>query len=83
MDLRLPHGRGYHEWARSTPVADAVACIVAFAGMIVAAYAILFLLAALRDGHRDVALHNAAILLSVGMLNLSVEVGRRWRRHHH
>jgi hypothetical protein len=83
MDLRIRHAPGYHEWERSTPVADAVACIVSFASTIVAAYAIIFLMAALRDDNRDIAMHNAAILFSVALLNAAVEMGRRWRRHHY
>jgi hydrogenase-4 membrane subunit HyfE len=76
------HRRSYHEWPSSTPVLDIVRAVVAAASVLIAAYAIIFLGFAVRDGSgSDIAAYGL-FLVGVLLANAAVEVTRRWRRHH-
>jgi hypothetical protein len=82
MGTRPLHGPGYHEWARSTPVADAIVTVIAVASIVIGGYALLFLVLAAANGDADDALANALFLVCIGLVNGLVDTVRWWRRHH-
>jgi hypothetical protein len=78
----LDHSARYHEWPASTPVLDAVACVLAVASVVIGSYAALFLVFALGAGDRETALADALFFVAIGLAHGLLEVVRRWRRHH-
>jgi hypothetical protein len=73
---------GYHAYARSTPVIDAIGAIVGVASVVIGTYALLFLGFALHHGNADVAILNALMLAVIAVANGLFEVMRHWLRHH-
>jgi formate-dependent nitrite reductase membrane component NrfD len=82
MGLRVSHRPDYHEWARSTPVIDAIGTVVAFASVVIGGYAALFLVMAIGAGRWDVAADDALIFLFIALANGAVDAARHWYRHH-
>jgi hypothetical protein len=82
--MHRPWGRSrsYHEWPSSTPVIDAVRTIVAFASLVIGAYAALFLAFAVMDGDREAAAQNVLFFVAIGLANGLMDGLRHWRRHH-
>jgi hypothetical protein len=60
------HRPGYHEWASSTPVIDAIGAVVAVASLVIGSQAALFLLFALSSGDRETAAENALFFVAIG-----------------
>jgi hypothetical protein len=72
----------YHEWARETPVLDAVGSIVGVASVIVGGHAAAFFAAAVRDRNTGMAVDMLPYFAIIGAANGTVGAVRRWRRHH-
>ena len=76
------HSAGYHEWARSTPVIDAVGTVLAVASVVIGAYAALFLSFALGHGDGDTVFDCSLFFVGIAIANGGLDAVRRWRRHH-
>jgi hypothetical protein len=76
------HRPGYHEWAGSTPVIDAIGAVVAVASLVIGSQAALFLLFALWSGDPETAAENALFFVAIAVANGAVDALRHWRRHH-
>jgi hypothetical protein len=83
MRLHWEHARSYHEWESTTPVVDALGAVVAVASVVIGGHATLFLAVAVSDGDDVAAVENGLILVAIGIANCSVDLLRRWRRHHY
>jgi hypothetical protein len=78
----MRHAHGYHAYARSTPVIDAIGAIVAVASVVIGTYALLFLAFAMHHGNSVVAFQNGLVLAAIAVANGLFETMRRWIRHH-
>jgi hypothetical protein len=76
------HASGYHAYARSTPVIDAIGAIVGVASIVIGTYALLFLGFAMHHGNAAVALQNGLVLAAIAVTNVVFEAIRHWIRHH-
>jgi hypothetical protein len=82
MRLHWEHSPSYHEWESTTPVVDALGAVVAVASIVIGGHATLFLAVAVRTGDAAAAVENGLFLVAIGLANGSVDLLRRWRRHH-
>jgi hypothetical protein len=82
MHLPFEHSRGYHEWESTTPVIDALGAVVGVASIVIGGHAAIFLAYAMSDGDDSAAVQNGLFLVAIGVANGSVDMLRRWRRHH-
>ena len=82
MGRLIRHRPGYHEWASSTPVVDAIGTVVAVASVVIGAYAALFMVIAYNVRRWDLVVENAVFFVFIAIANGAVDALRRWRRHH-
>ena len=78
----MRHAPGYHAYARTTPVIDAIGSVVAVASVVIGTYALLFLAFALHHRNTVVAVQDGLLLLAIVVANTLFEVFRHWCRHH-
>ena len=78
----MRHAHGYHAYARSTPVIDAIGAIVAVASVVIGTYALLFFGLAMHYGYGAVAFQNGLVLAAIALANAAFETMRHWARHH-
>ena len=78
----MRHAHGYHAYARSTPVIDAIGAIVGVASVVIGTYAVLFLGFAMHHGNAEVAVQNGLFLAAIALANGAFEALRHWCRHH-
>ena len=78
----MRHAQGYHAYARSTPVIDAIGAIVGVASVVIGTYALLFLGFAMHHGNGAVAVQNALLIAAIAIGNGLFETMRHWIRHH-
>ena len=78
----MRHASGYHPYARTTPVIDAIGSVVAVASVVIGTYALLFLAFALHHGNTVVAVQNGLLILAIVVANALFEGLRHWCRHH-
>jgi hypothetical protein len=78
----MRHARAYHEYARDTPVIDAIGSAIAVASVVIGSYALLFLAFAVHHGNVAMAVDCGVFLVVIAVANGLFEALRRWRRHH-
>jgi hypothetical protein len=78
----MRHAKGYHPYARETPVIDAIGSVIGVASLVIGTYALLFLAFAMHHGNAGDAVQNGLFILAIAFGNGLFEALRHWCRHH-